>query len=275
LKIVCFLLIIPFAACEFEYDLPEANSKEDETPPSANFSATVSSTDYLTINFANLSSSATDYIWDFGDGNTSTDKDGKNTYDNLGTYTVSLTAVDKLGESSEYSMDVEVVEPAAVIPEISEASFEDGTDTKGCGDENADGRDCWRNSDLGGVIQITGSPVYDGSQAAKFPSDGSRIAYQELTVSPNFDYVLTYYYTMKTSGTGAMNVAVLAGSVSNSDDVAGATIESFSGTDQTSASDYVKATIYFNTGDNSTVSIYMSNVGVECRVDKVSIDLKD
>src|SRR5207253_2550616 len=46
----------------------------------------------LTMVFTNLSSGATDFIWDFGDGNTSTNLNPANTYSNAGSYTVSLTA---------------------------------------------------------------------------------------------------------------------------------------------------------------------------------------
>ncbi len=46
----------------------------------------------LTVVFTNLSSGATDFIWDFGDGNTSASLNPTNTYTNAGSYTVSLTA---------------------------------------------------------------------------------------------------------------------------------------------------------------------------------------
>src|SRR5690606_29037833 len=38
------------------------------------------------------SNGATSYVWDFGDGNTSTDADPAYSYTNAGTYTVTLTA---------------------------------------------------------------------------------------------------------------------------------------------------------------------------------------
>jgi hypothetical protein len=37
----------------------------------------------------------------------------------------------------------------------------------------------------------------------------------------------------------------------------------------------VKVDLYFNTGDNTTISILMTNIGVESRVDDVSIALVD
>src|SRR6266404_2213451 len=47
----------------------------------------------LSVNFTNLSSGATNYSWDFGDGNTSTAVNPANTYSNAGNYTVSLRAI--------------------------------------------------------------------------------------------------------------------------------------------------------------------------------------
>jgi PKD repeat protein len=253
-----------------DFELPEAGSIPDLTPPSAKFGAVVSPESNLKINFANLSTSATDYQWDFGDGNSSTSKDASNTYAEIGQYTVTLIASDKLGATSTTSQIVVVEEQKAILPIVQEAGFEDGTLPDGSGD----GRDSWRN-DLGGVIQITSSPVYSGEQAAKFPSAGDRVAYQALTVSANTDYVVTYYYTMKEDGDGSMNVAILGGGITDLDEAAAATIIEKIGTDQTDADTYVKVDLFFNTGDNTTIAILMTNVGVESRVDEVSIALSE
>ncbi|MBK9481201.1 MAG: PKD domain-containing protein [Bacteroidetes bacterium] len=48
-------------------------------------------------NFKNLSVGATKYLWDFGDGTTSTNKDDVHVYDKDGTYTVCLTATNEYG----------------------------------------------------------------------------------------------------------------------------------------------------------------------------------
>lgn len=253
-----------------ELELPEAGSIPDLTPPQANFGAVTSPDNHLQINFANLSTSATDYVWEFGDGNTATSKDASNVYDAIGEYTVTLTATDKLGVESVSSQIVVVTEPAAIIPVILEAGFEDNSLPDGTGD----GRDSWRN-DMGGVIQITSSPVYEGEQAAKFPSAGDRVGYQALTVSPNTEYVVTYYYTMKESGDGNMTVAILGGGITDLDQAEAATLVKEVGTDQTDDGVYTKVDLYFNTGDNTTIAILMTNEGVESRVDDVSIALAE
>jgi PKD repeat protein len=253
-----------------DFELPEAGSIPDLTPPEAKFGATVSPDNNLKINFANLSTSATDYQWDFGDGNSSTNKDASNTYAEVGQYTVTLIASDKLGATSTTSQIVVVEELKAILPVVQEGGFEDGTLPDGSGD----GRDSWRN-DLGGVIQITSSPVYSGEQAAKFPSAGDRVGYQALTVSANTDYVVTYYYTMKEDGAGSMTVAILGGGITDLDDAEAATLVKKVGTDQTDADTYVKVDLFFNTGDNTTIAILMTNEGVESRVDEVSIALNE
>ena len=254
------------------------NSKKDETPPNALFSYTQGSgpeDQWKTYTFANQSTSATTYAWNFGDGNTGDGTDEENTYTGEGTFTVTLTASDALGQESNYSEEITIVEPeapAAILPIILEASFEDNSLPDGTGD----GRDSWRNSDLGGVIQITGSPVFEGSQASKYPSAGDRIAYQELTVSPNSDYILSYKYTLKTSPTGSLTVSVLAGgSHTDLSSALGSTIESFEGTDQSSSNDYTSVSIAFNSGANTTVSILVTNQGVEARLDTFSITLAE
>ena len=253
-----------------DFELPEAGSLPDLTPPSAAFGAVVSPDNNLKVNFANLSTSATDYVWEFGDGNSSTDKDASNTYPDVGQYTVTLTASDKLGATSTSSQIVVVEEQKAILPVIQESGFEDGTLPDGSGD----GRDSWRN-DMGGVIQITSSPVYQGEQAAKFPSAGDRVAYQALTVSANTDYVITYYYTMKESGDGAMTVAILSGGITDLDQAEAVTIVKEEGKDQADANTYTKVDLRFNTGDTTTIAILMTNVGVESRVDEISIALAE
>lgn len=259
-------------SCEEEV-YPEAGSIADKTPPSAAFSATQGeglNDEWKTYSFSNQSSSATDFSWDFGDGNSSTDFEPSNTYSGEGTFTVSLTASDKLGVTSTYSESITIVEPeapSAVVPPILEASFEDNSLPDGTGD----GRDSWRLSGAG-VIQITSSPVYEGSQAAKFPSAGDRAAYQALEVTPNSDYTLSYYYTMKTSGTGNITVWILPGEVTEFSQIdTSQAIASFVGTDQTSANDYVSVDLPFNTGANDKVAILITNEGVESRLDAMTI----
>ena len=54
----------------------------------------------LNVTFTNLSSNASSYNWNFGDGKTSTATNPSNTYTNPGTYTVSLTAIGSGGSNT-------------------------------------------------------------------------------------------------------------------------------------------------------------------------------
>ena len=66
----------------------------NDPPPLANFAASPTSGLWpLLVNFTNLSSNATNFAWDFGDGNLSSDSNPTNVYSFAGTYTVSLTAI--------------------------------------------------------------------------------------------------------------------------------------------------------------------------------------
>ncbi len=72
-------------------------------PVVANFSAAPLSGSFpLTVTFTNASSGATDYIWQFGDGATSTETNPIHTYTQNGVYTVVLTATNNVGVSDTY-----------------------------------------------------------------------------------------------------------------------------------------------------------------------------
>lgn len=67
------------------------------TPSPANY---VFNSTNLTTSFTNLSFGTTSWLWDFGDGNTSTQSSPVHTYASNGTYTVCLTANDSCGSDS-------------------------------------------------------------------------------------------------------------------------------------------------------------------------------
>lgn len=272
-----WILIALFSGLLFscEKELPEAGSIPDLTPPEANFSyAQLSSDNYLEVTFSNTSISATNYLWDFGDGDTSSMKEPVHIYPAEGSYMVSLTASDKLGVVSTFEMEIFLEEPSAFIPPILESSFEDGQLDGGLGD----GRDSWRNSDLGGVIQITSSPVVTGSQAAKLTGDPSdkRIGYQLLTVTAETVYDLSFNYAMKDDQPGSLTVAVLDGPVTSHPEALAHMLGSITVNNQNDPDVYVKETLSFFSGTNTEVAIYFFNDGsVETRLDDFSIDIGD
>jgi len=245
-------------------ELPGVGSIPDKTPPKADFSFSTNDADYKEVSFTNLSLSASGYSWDFGDGNTSTEKDPTHIYQAEGSYEVKLLASDKNNVQSELSQTVAVIEPdEPFTPVILNPSFDE------IGEDEY--RDHWRNENLGGVLQITSSPVHTLEKAAKFPSAGDRIAYQLITVEANKDYIVSFYYTMKTSPEGSLTVKILAGDVTDPAVIDDVTLATKTLTDQSNAEAYVLDAVEFNSGDNTEVAIFVSNANVECRIDSFTI----
>ncbi|MEM6719402.1 MAG: PKD domain-containing protein [Bacteroidota bacterium] len=206
-----------YQSCDIDKFEPlGANSIADATPPQADFSFTQgegAGEEWKNYTFANLSTSATMYSWDFGDGNTSTDVDGANTYPGEGTYTVTLTASDALGVESTFSQTIEVVEPEAPLvadPVLINADFDKLP--------KSSGSDCscagWINKDLGD--QGESSSGNGGSDnVVKFDNNEPDHVYQEFAVTPNADYTITIVTSFKDPLNGAfpamLELRVLAG----------------------------------------------------------------
>jgi len=72
------------------------------SPPVSDFSADFTFTCNGTVNFTDQSSNyPTSWLWDFGDGNTSTTQNPTHTYTSSGAYTVSLVATNAYGSDTE------------------------------------------------------------------------------------------------------------------------------------------------------------------------------
>ncbi len=85
--------------------ISETNYISVSDVPTANFNTNVSGTSLSTFN---ASTGASSYLWDFGDGNTSTDVNANHTYATDGTYTIVLTAINDCGMTTS-TQTVEVV----------------------------------------------------------------------------------------------------------------------------------------------------------------------
>jgi len=79
------------------YDNPADEPSLPGNKPNAGFTMTLNG---LTATFANTTVGATSYLWDFGDGQTSTEMNPVHTYAVGGPYTVKLTATNSNGEST-------------------------------------------------------------------------------------------------------------------------------------------------------------------------------
>lgn len=65
------------------------------SPPTAQFTPVYSCANRLSVSFNNTSVGGTTYLWNFGDGNTSTAQAPTHTYTNFGTYNVTLTVTNQ------------------------------------------------------------------------------------------------------------------------------------------------------------------------------------
>ncbi len=245
-----------------------------QAPVTVDCSWEIDPEDYRTVHFTDASIGAVELLWEFGDGFQFTGMSASHTYREDGIYNVILTSTSITGlqDSKEFAVTIS----QGFIATISEASFEDNDPSAAACGSKLDGRDCWKNSALGGVIQITSGPTVSGSQAAKLPSDGSRIGYQRVMVESNRQYTVTFNYTMKTSPEGSLTVSILDGSTLNDiSEVAGATLASKTVNDQTDANAYVTESVTFSSGARSEVAIFFSNAGVETRLDDFSIEVSE
>ena len=68
----------------------------------------------LVVTFENLSQNATSYLWDFGDGKTSTEENPVHEYADYGDYTVKLTATNASGSKS-YEEELNLIKRAIVV----------------------------------------------------------------------------------------------------------------------------------------------------------------
>ncbi len=86
--------------------------------PVAAFSASPNSgTAPLTVNFTDQSTNnPTSWLWEFGDGTTSTQRNPSKIYQNAGSYNVKLTATNSFGSNSHTKNNYITVNPAGVAP---------------------------------------------------------------------------------------------------------------------------------------------------------------
>lgn len=93
------LLGLIFTACS------EDDEKTPSTPPTASFDFTVNE---LVVSFNNTSTGASSYIWNFGDGNRSTEENPTHTYAADGSYDVELYATNSADDTKSIKKTVTV-----------------------------------------------------------------------------------------------------------------------------------------------------------------------
>lgn len=208
----CALSMV-FVSCDFIDELPEADSRADETPPTAffTFANGVEIETFTQVSFANQSSNATTFSWDLGDGTTSTEVDPMHVYAGEGSFMVTLTVSDALNQTATYSETIELIEPEApavpdpvlLNPEFVRSPKSSGSDCTCSG---------WINTDVGEQGESSSG---NGSDVLKFDNAEPDHVYQEFAVVPNAEYRMEIPVLFQSDQAGdlpsQLEVRILAG----------------------------------------------------------------
>jgi len=132
------------------------NVQVNDLPVSVSFTAdkTNSCAAPLTVQFTNNSQNATSYLWDFGDGNTSTEQNPSHDYAALGVYDITLTADAGACGNDSYSEDDYII--VGTTPPVV-------GDTSSCGSASfvlsaiGTGTIDWYDAPVGGTLINTGN----------------------------------------------------------------------------------------------------------------------
>jgi PKD repeat protein len=161
------------------------------TPPTADFTFT---TDCLTACFTDTSTddgTIVSWLWDFGDGNTSTQQNPCHTYAVAGTYTVTLTVTDNDSLTDSISKVVTVVD----CPE-DEMYVYDITQTPKIAGKNYESTavvtiwDTNNNPVANATVYITWSGVVSGSASGATAADGT-VSFKSDKVKSNGPFTIT------------------------------------------------------------------------------------
>lgn len=80
-----------------------------------------------TVSFINVSNDASTYTWDFGDGTTSDLVNPEKTYEEYGSYSVTLTATNDSGQTSTFQSDITLELDLVSVPVVN-GDFENGSE---------------------------------------------------------------------------------------------------------------------------------------------------
>lgn len=117
-KLLSLIILLFLCACSTEETTSYFNSGTPSTSggtttssvtPISNFSFMTKHP--ITAVFVNTSTNANSYKWDFGDGQTSTEKSPTHKYKGIGVYKVQLTATASNGKMSTYAKNVTIEAP--------------------------------------------------------------------------------------------------------------------------------------------------------------------
>lgn len=294
--ILSFFMTSLFVSCDpdlFRDPLPEANSQVDVILPTAAFSFIPDPDDFRIIKFNDLSLETTKYLWDFGGGVTSTERDPSFTFPGEGTFPVTLTASDDNGASNTVTIDVVVedlfvpITPTIINGDMENSSndwrldFSNGWDRNGF-ESSSDGS--WNRYDgTDNGSKTRGAKWNRNRSAAEWANPNTRHAYQSIVVSPNIEYILEYEYAIKTDvatdpiGGRRIVAEILDGHFTDGADAfaqssAGGALVTFVGTEALGQTVFTKVETRFTSNASGEVAIWIWAVTpVDAYVDNVKV----
>ena len=115
----------------------------------------------------------------------------------------------------------------------------------------------------------------EGTQAAKFPATGDRVAYQEIDVTGGASYILSYSSAFETDAYGTQTFSIINPAATTyaeailEENIIAQNVET---NDDRTDDVFARHTIGFEVGEDvSSVILLITNTGVESRVDDVQI----
>lgn len=128
-----------------------------------------------TVKFTNASVNATEYLWNFGDGSISTDKDPSRTYAVGGNFTVTLTAKGAGGTHTITKTLKMLDAPKSCIIKTVSVTQMPFADANGAGWDLFDGPDvCYKITNAAGAVLADGSSTrFDNTSASNLPRSWS------------------------------------------------------------------------------------------------------
>jgi len=295
--VLCISVLFLSVSCEeaFEFDLPEAGSLEDTSLPTADFTYIPNAVNFKTIEFNNLSTESIKYLWDFGGGNTSTDKDPSYTFEaGEGTYPVTLTALDANEASTTVTLDVEVIDRFVPIPvTILNGDFNDGSSDWKFSSFTGGNTNPFNSSSDGSYTNYDGTDNGAKTKGAKWTGSTSvsaganaRYAYQAIIVSPTLvdrtvKYILEFEYAIKTpaeqagvaEGGNRIFATILDGHFDDgADAVASTPIKSFVADEVKGKTSHTLVEVEFTANASGEIGIMFSaETLVDCYIDNVKV----
>jgi len=278
----------------FRDELPDTNSQVDNFLPTAGFSYVPDPNDFKTIQFTNLATESTIFMWDFGGGDTSTLQDPTYTFaGGEGTYPVALTASDTNGKSASTTINVEVVDLfVPITPVVLNGDMENGSNNWKIDFSNGWDRNGFESSSDGSWLRYDGTD--NGSKtrgakwnmnrsAAEWANPNTRHAYQAIVVSPNWEYTLEFEYAIKDDiatdpiGGRRMVAEILDGHFTDGFDaynqsISGGALVTHVGTEAKGKTSFTTVKVDFTSNDSGLISIWLWAVTpVDLYVDNVKV----